>query len=267
MDILKDCKVAVIVAIMGGSDTLNYKLEPNVPNASMRWALVKELNKAGIWTGVRWEPIMAGINDKEEVFDDFLHMAQRTGCRHVSFYNYRTSNAWIGKEEFEKRGYNYVKMLEGNLDENWRPKGKTFVEIAKKYGVKVSSPDFVNFPFDNACESCCGTDGLFVPYEFTFQHACKIILQKGSVCWDDMEEIDFRNPEAYERMKECWNGGKVRVETTGHTSLEGERRLYSLKDSSEIILTGKDKRGYYIYKRREEGDKPFDPTYREGMLF
>jgi len=207
MDVLKDLDCAVIVAIMGGSDTLNYKLEPGVPMASARWYLVEQLNKRGIWTGVRWEPVMATINDKQAMFEQYAEMCVRTGAKHASIFNYRTSLPRRGQEEFEKRGINYIRMLEGNLDEKWRPKGQALIQALKDRGVKVSSPDFVNFPFGNACESCCGVDGLFKPYQFTFQHACKRIEEEGSVCWDDMEEITFREPKAYERMKEHWNGG------------------------------------------------------------
>ena len=248
LDLLKDMNVAVIVSIMGGSDTLNYKLEPGNPPASMRWSLVKTLNNLGIWTAVRWEPILVGINSKEDMLEGYAEMASRTGAKHVSFFNYRTSNYKIAQKEFESRGFNYVKLLEKNLDENWTPVGKQFRDILRSKNVPASSPDFVNFPFSNSCESCCGVDGLFVPYEFTFQHACKIIMEKGSVCWDDMEEITFRQPEAYDRMKEIWNG---------------KGQYFSLKDSPEIIILDKDKNGMNIYGRKEEGSV----EDKKGLLF
>jgi hypothetical protein len=232
LDIIKDLNCAVIVAIMGGSDTLNYKLEPGAPPASMRWNLVRELNRLGIWCGVRWEPIMYGINSKDEFLEGYAKNAKQYGAKHVSLYNYRTSNYKIAQKEFEDRGYNYVKMLEGNLDENWTPIGKKIFQFMNQYGVKASSPDFVNFPFDSACESCCGIDGLFIPYEFTFQHACQLILKKGSVCWDDMENISFKNPDAYTRMKMGWNGGG---------------QYYNLKDSTQIQVLDKDVHGFNIY--------------------
>jgi len=248
LDLLKDINVAIIISIMGGSDTLNYKLEPGLPPPSMRWSLVKTLNDMGIWTAVRWEPILVGINSKEDMLEGYAEMASRTGAKHVSFFNYRTSNYKIAQKEFESRGYNYVKLLEKNLDENWTPVGKQFREILKNKNVPASSPDFVNFPFSNSCESCCGVDGLFVPYEFTFQHACKIIMEKGLVCWDDMEAITFRQPEAYDRMKEIWNG---------------KGQYFSLNDSPEIKVLDKDKNGMNIYGRKEEGSV----EDKKGLLF
>jgi DNA repair photolyase len=233
LDIIKDLKCAVIVAIMGGTDTLNYKLEPGAPPASMRWQLVGELNRKGVWCGVRWEPIMYGINSSDECLESYADQAKKYGAKHVSFYNYRTSNAKIAWEEFDKRGYNYGKLLEGNQDKTWRPIGKRFFQILRERGVKASSPDFVNFPFDSSYESCCGVDDLFPLYEFTFQHACQIIKRKGSVHWDDMEAITFREPESYERMKQVWNG---------------QGQYFSLAQSPDIVVLGL-KDGYNIYGR------------------
>ena len=247
MDILKDMNVAVIVAIMGGSDTLNFKLEPGAPHASMRWALVEELNKRKIWTAVRWEPILIGINSKEEMLEDYADMMIRSGAKHLSFYNYRTSNVRIAQKEFESRGYNYIKLLENNLDENWKPVGKKFFDILKDKGIKASSPDFVNFPFDSYYESCCGVDELFKPYEFTFQHACTLIESKGSVSWDDMEAIEFREDKAYERMKSVWNGGG---------------QYYSLRDSSEIVVLDRDNNSRNIYGRNQKSI-----SEKKGLLF
>lgn len=241
LDIIKDLNCAIIISIMGGTDTLNYKLEPYAPTASMRWDLVKELNDLGIWCGVRWEPIMPGINSRDEILKDYAECARKAGARHVSFYNYRSSNYKKAKEEFEKRGYNYIKMLEKNLDENWKPIGERFFDYLKAEGVPASSPDFVNFPFFSDRESCCGVDGLFTPYEFTLQHACSLIRQKGNVCWEDMEEIDFKEPKAYEGLKWGWNGNG---------------QFFTLADSPDIIVLDVDSKGRNIYGAKEGGIQP-----------
>ena len=251
LDIVKELNCAVIVAIMGGSDTLNYKLEPGAPTASARWYLVEQLNKLGIWTGVRWEPILAGINSSDEVFESYIKQAVKSGAKHISFYNYRTSNSNIALREFLAHGYSkkeYGKLLMANLDkdyyrkgyigkvekvkETWPSVGRRFLNIAHRYPIKVSTPDFVNFPFDSDCESCCGVDSKFKSYQFTFQHACQLIKQKGQVSWQDMEEVEFRELEAYERAKQGWNG---------------KGQYYTLRDSSHIVVMGKDKDGMNIY--------------------
>lgn len=248
LDIVKDLRCAVIVAVMGGSDTLNYVLEPGAPPASMRWKLVQDLNRQGVWTAVRWEPVMWGINSQDEILSDFATKAKENQAKHVSLYNYRTSNVRIAKEQFEQRGFNYVRMVEGNLDETWTGVGTKLFQYLRESGVKASTPDFVNFPFDSSCESCCGVDGLFVPYEFTYQHACRLIMSKGFVCWDDMEAIEFRQPEAYERMKTHWNGGG---------------NYYSLKDSPQIRVIDRDSHGMNIYGKIEGIPEP----KKTGLFF
>lgn len=249
LDIVKDLNCAVIVAIMGGSDTLNYKLEPGAPTASARWHLVGELNKRGIWCGARWEPIMAGINSNTDALEGYVKQAAKAGAKHISFYNYRTSNARRAQEEFEKRGYNYTKMLRGNLDEAWKPVGEQFMELCRAAGVAASSPDFVNLPFSNDKESCCGTDGLFpAEYQFTFQHACRLIKENGSVSWDDMDAIDFKEPEAYARLKKHWNGGGG---------------YFTLADSPDIVELDRDSAGRIIYGRRGGHIVP----KKRGLLF
>jgi len=230
---------AVIVSIMGGSDSLVYRLEPGLPVASQRWQLVEELNRQGIWCGVRWEPILGGINDGEEVLEDFAKKASRYGAKHVSFYPYRSSNYRLAKKEFESRGFNYRKVLEGALDENWRKIGSLFFGLLRRYGVRASSPDFVNFPFDSDCESCCGTDGVVKSYPFTFQRACLEIKRKGWVSWEDMERIDFRHPKFYKLAKSCWNGGGS---------------IFTLADSPAVKVVSKDRNGMNVYGRKEDGD-------------
>jgi len=245
LDIIRELNCAVIVSILGGTDSLCYRLEPGAPVSSSRWTLVRELNRLGVWTAVRWEPILPGINSQPEVLESYVDQAQKAGARHISFFNYRTSLATRAQHEFESRGYNYLKMLEGNLEENWRPIGQRMFELCRERGVKCSTPDFVNFPFDSDCESCCGVDGKFPPYQFTFMHACRVILQKGSVCWDDMEEIEFREPEAYTRMRDGWNG---------------RGQYYSLADCVGVRVLGRDAAGMNIYGRG-------NPPARKGMLW
>lgn len=237
LDIIKELNCAVVVSVMGGTDTLNYELEPGSPCASARWYLVKELLKRKIWTAVRWEPIMPGINSSREVLESYAEQVSKSGAHHVSWYNYRTSNARRAQVEFESRGYNYIKMLEKNLDSEWKPVGDIFLEALSSRGVRQSTPDFVNFPFSNSCQSCCGVDGLFTPYEFTFQHACHLILDKGFVNWEDMESISFKEPKAYERMKAIWNGGR--------------KDYYSLADSPGVVILDKDKKGFNVYGKSD----------------
>ena len=248
LDIIKQLNAAIIVAIMGGSDTLNYKLEPGSPPASSRWGMVGDLNKAGVWTAVRWEPIMPTINASDDDLEGYAKNAAKYGAKHVSLYHYRSSNFYRAKEEFEARGFNFIRMLEHSTDEHWGPIGTKFFKILQELKVPASSPDFVNFPFENSCISCCGTDSIFKPYMFNFQYALHLIKTKGHVCWDDMEAVDFKEPESYKRMKECWNGGG---------------QIYILKDCVGVKVMDIDGHGKYIYGRPEG---PIEQELKQGSL-
>jgi hypothetical protein len=251
LPLIKELNSAVIVSIMGGSDTLNYRLEPGCPSPSTRWRLVETLNKMGIWCGVRWEPVLPGINSAEEIFQDFAEKAKKYGAKHASIYGYRTSLAERAKVEFEKRGFDYIKMLEKCLDDSWQPIGKRLIRALKDKGVPVSSPDFVNFPFDSDKESCCGTDGLFTPYRFTFQYACRQIKEKGSISWEEMEAVDFKHPETVEKLRKCWNGGGG---------------IFTLADSPEIVVIARDSNGQNIYGRKTpETPKSIPPPGKFGL--
>jgi DNA repair photolyase len=250
LDIIKDLNCAIIVSILGGTDTLNAVLEPFAPPPSMRWAMVRELTDMGLWVGVRWEPILPGINSSDEVLEDYVNRCLINKAKHISMFNYRTSNARIAKEQFESRGFNYIKMLKGNLDENWRPIGQKFFNCAKAKGVPISTPDVVNFPFDSDCISCCGVDGLFKPYLLNLQYLLHLIKTKGFVSWDDVEEIEFKEPKAFERLKGMWNkkGGMY----------------YSIGDCRGVKVLDVDHNGFNIYGRSEEKKKL---NRKKGLLY
>lgn len=246
-DLLKKMKVAVIVAQMGGSDTLAYQLEPGCAPPSMRWELVRQLNLMGIWTAVRWEPILMGINSSKDALVDFAEKAQRYGAQHVCWYNYRTSDPTAAFTAFESRGFDYAGMVEKNEGPAWIAVGETFVGELRSRGVPQSSPDFVNFPLSSDRESCCGVDGLFSSsYQFTLQHACAVIRQKGSVSWEDMEAVTFRHSESYNRLKRIWNG-------------KHSEGYYTLADARGIVVLDKDGQGQNVYSSGE--------TNREGRFF
>jgi len=90
-------------------------------------------------------------------------------------------------------------------------------------------------------------DGLFVRYQFTFQYACRLIKEKGYVCWDDMEAVEFRESNSYDRIKNNWNGGDV----------------YSLYDSPDIAVEDVDKNGMNIYVKSSEAST----NTKKGFFF
>jgi DNA repair photolyase len=236
LDLIKEMNVAVIMAMMGGSGELISKLEPGVAPSSSRWQLVKQLNELGVWTGVRWEPVLIGINSTDNDFENFAKWCARSHAKHASVYNYRSSDTKAALMEFETRGFDYIKLLQRNETE-WPERGKKLVQYLKQYKVPVSSPDFVNLGFENDCVSCCGLDQKFgLKYKLSWMYAVKLIKQNGSVHFSELADLTFKHPEHFEVMRESWNGSN---------------KIWTLKDSPEIEVQGYDKAGFAIYGRRE----------------
>jgi hypothetical protein len=254
LELSRVSRVAVVIGVLGGSDALSASLEPNLPPPSVRWRLVKKLNQKGIWTAVKWEPVLHGVNDSEEVIEQFYRDAQRSGARHISFFNYRVTNWQRAYREFSQRGYDYEKILKGNYGPTWIRSGRLFFQFAKRYNIPTSTGDIINFPLSNDRESCCGVDGVFEgSYQFTLQRACFIIRRKGFVSWSDMEEITFRLPQTYELMKNLWN--------------RSWRGYYSLADSPFLKIVDRDSNGFAVYAPNDELETGSTNTLVQGRLF
>ena len=249
-EIIKELDAAVIVAQTGGSMTLAYRLEPGAPNPMLRWEFVQQMNEEGIWTAVRWEPILMSINSSVDVLEDFAKKAKKFRARHVSFFNYRTSDAKQALDNFEANGFDLGKVVEANDGPKWIETGRLFFKMLRDLGVPTSSPDFVNFPFDSSCESCCGVDDLFPGhiYQLTFQHACRLIKERGRVSWGDMEAVPLKHPESYARMKRIWNG-------------ERNEGYYTMRDARGVVVLGKDGDGQNIYGRDGSEERPKTRTF------
>ncbi|MCX7987912.1 MAG: radical SAM protein [Thermodesulfovibrio sp.] len=80
IDLLKDMQTAVTITIT----TLKYheKLEPYAPNPFNRLKALEKLNKEGIPTGLRLDPIIPMVNEEE--IEEILQLASYTGVKHVT---------------------------------------------------------------------------------------------------------------------------------------------------------------------------------------
>lgn len=247
--LLSEMKAGVIVSIIGGGNIELLKLEPKAPPADQRWRLIRYLNEEwDIWTAARWEPILATINDDEKTLNNYGRRAKNNLAKHISFYNYRTSRRPMAKKLMEAAGFNYEKMWKFNDDVYWKEKGKKAFEIFKSYGVPCSTPDWLNFPFENDCISCCGIDKLFPKgyNKFTFQYACARIRDYGQVTWQDMLDADpiLFDKKEFELVKHLWN------EPDDH--FFGMRDLY---DEYRIDYAGEDSDGMKIWVKGQQEKK------------
>jgi DNA repair photolyase len=74
-------RVAVMISITTLDDNLRKQLEPNAPSPTDRFDAVKTLNKEGIPTGIRFDPIFYQLTDKE--IPDIVKEAYRSNAKHL----------------------------------------------------------------------------------------------------------------------------------------------------------------------------------------
>lgn len=87
IDILEDIKThstaMVKLTVTTCDDILSSKLEPNAPPSSKRFAAIKELSKAGIFTGVLLMPVLPMIEDNEENITGIIELAAEAGAKFI----------------------------------------------------------------------------------------------------------------------------------------------------------------------------------------
>ena len=248
--IISEMKVASVISIIAGDKKKIRKLEPRAPSSKMRWDAVKTLNESGLWAAVKHEPTLPTINDSDEELRAYAKEAVNSHCEHITLFNYHWSRRTMAKRKFEAEGFDYDKMWRNNDDEHWQPNAKRIIKLFKSYNIPTSSADWVNFPFDSDCESCCGVDLIWKNgfNKFTFRHACDILKRNGEVRWKDMVEATpaLRNENDFELIKRLWN--------------EVDEKMYGMRDLYDdfrINAAGEDSDGMVIWKRN---------TKKRGLL-
>lgn len=73
------CKITITTC----EDTLCRKLEPNVSVSSERFAAIRKLTDAGIYTGILLMPLLPFINDTEENILGIVRRAKESGARFI----------------------------------------------------------------------------------------------------------------------------------------------------------------------------------------
>jgi DNA repair photolyase len=247
--ILSEMKPGFNVSILEGGnpgkDSIARKLEPKSPSSRQRWELIEKLSQLDIYVAARLEPILPTINDTTKHFSEYAIWCTKTGAKHVSFYNYHVSRRPMAKALIESAGYNYETMMKFNTDQHWVKIADRAFRIFERNVIPSSTGDWVHFGMRNACESCCGTD-LFIEngyHHLTFQHALRIIKEKGRVKLGDVLKSAkiFATKQQIEEYTSLWNDR--------HKTYLGMADVY---DTLLIDLDGEDSDGNRIWKRGKE---------------
>jgi DNA repair photolyase len=151
IDILEDIKshssIIVKVTITTPHDSLAEKLERGAPSVSKRLAAIKELSKAGIFTGILFMPVLPYITDKEEDIKAIVEMSAEAGAKFIysdmsmgvtlrgnqkEWYYNKLDRYFRGlKEVYQKE---YGEKIYCNSP-NSRKLAKVFREECDKYGI------------------------------------------------------------------------------------------------------------------------------------
>lgn len=221
----------VLVSLIPGDRRFIGRLEPKLPTPKERFEFAKDVSSCGIWLGFISEPLLPAYNTDNETLNEYLEKVADTGAEFVNFGSLRFNNVRLMTKRLERAGIDTLQMIQ-HQKHLWKKIGKSFFEIAHSKGLKVSSPDWVNFGFMNDTEGCCGLD-RFGNHHMTYQYAVRLLKQKKRVRIDDVLKKNIL-PEGYERiLMKRWNGGS---------------NYYALDDINNVRSSGYDDKGFKIYE-------------------
>lgn len=220
----------VNISILFGDEKVRELMEPGTPPYEERWRLARELKEAGLYVGIIAEPLIHTINDREEFYEEFARKAADAGVDHVNFGELRVSSVREADRGFRKAGISLMEVIR-KKKVAWPSEGWKIMKVFKEYGIPVSSPDWVNFGFDNDREGCCGLDPFGV-HHLTFQYALRVIKRRGEVKVSDVLRRNVFGKGFETRFLRLWRG---------------DHSYYSLKDVEGVKVVGVDEKGLPIY--------------------
>jgi len=186
------------------NEKIRSAFEPGVPDLESRLNVLDMFRDSGVYTSVKVEPLMPGINDSDE---DMKTLAESLWGRvdSISFYNYRTSNYNNARKSFAEHGYDWDEMGKKNWDEQYlyEMNNRAF-KIFRRAAKLVTTADWVNNGLDNPIPVCCG-----VPvkkfYKYTWLNALHKIATTGSVKYSDiLLDSDIVFEKDRQMMEELW---------------------------------------------------------------
>jgi DNA repair photolyase len=83
---LSNTYTAASLTITTANDDLARIIEPAAPVSSMRLDAIRQLSKAGIYTGVMLMPILPFINDSWEEIEELIHRSKEAGAKYLLFW-------------------------------------------------------------------------------------------------------------------------------------------------------------------------------------
>ena len=185
-----------------------------------RFRHISVLKRRGVRVAVNGEPFIPGFHTVKD-FENMIKRLKAEGIKNYNVYNFHF-NDFVAKRLLNI-GLDIMAIWEGNQDKNWKPVQQKLIDIAKKYGIILGCPDFVNSGnYFQSANTCCGID---VDKPTTFNtHTWKRMILSGEkhlkkmldLTWDGVGDFD--------------EGEKV---LTGESS-----KFYTMKDIAKIKKKG-----------------------------
>jgi DNA repair photolyase len=98
---------AASLTITTANDSLARIIEPAAPVSSKRFNAIRQLSKAGIYTGVMLMPLLPFINDSWQEVEELIHCSKEAGAGYLLFWPGLTLRS--GSREY------FYKMLDDNF--------------------------------------------------------------------------------------------------------------------------------------------------------
>lgn len=222
----------VLISIMPAPSGAHRVLEPGLPDVDERFNFAKAMKDIGLYVGITGEPLL--IPPRDGFLDTYASKCLQAGVDHVNFGEFRTSNPKHTYYEFKAVGLNLKEYIV-HMKNNWLEEGQKFMKAIRSKGIKCSTPDWVNFGFDNDYIGCCGISH-FGHHKFNFQYALKVIKEKEKVSFTDLERHNVFGETFKEKFKTIWND---------------PTKYFGLNDVKGVALLGRDTEGNRIYGREK----------------
>lgn len=224
--LLSEMTSAVNITITPGDDELSKKLnEPTTYSERLRFAHF--LKDSGIRVGITGEPIISGVNDGSKQIFEWAENCRELKPSHVNFGDFRIGTLKFVNRRMKEAGYDLVEIVR-RKKESWIDRGNDIFKILHQFGLKVTTPDWINFGFMNDTESCCGfREEPFKFHKFTFQHAMIEIKKRGRVTFGRIAKENIFGEAFLNKFREIWNGkggyfNLSDIEGVGRLGFDGE---------------------------------------------